>query len=135
MLAQNFKTAEELGISEAQLGALQKTLVMMETGKLSHVPQTDVKADFKVSSELNQFFNMIISYGHADCGSVGCIRGTAERVGRVEFPVLRGPKGLTDLFYNGVAIISDPSVSQAATALRSYLTTGAARWKLALSIG
>jgi hypothetical protein len=32
MLAQNFMTAADLGISEAQLDALRKTLVLFETG-------------------------------------------------------------------------------------------------------
>ena len=34
MLAQNFKAADELGITEEQIEALIKTLVMLETGKL-----------------------------------------------------------------------------------------------------
>ena len=38
MLAQSFKTALELGIKDEQLDALQKVLVLLETGKLTHVP-------------------------------------------------------------------------------------------------
>ncbi len=129
--SQNFKTAVDLGITEKQKGALLTTLVMMETGRLFHVPRTEVRPSF--DNGLNQYFNMAISYGIADCGTVGCIRGTAERVGDVEFGIFGLPSGLNNLFYSGVALSSDPTVEQAATALRSYLTTGKAHWKRALS--
>jgi hypothetical protein len=133
MLAQSFKSAEELGISEPQKDALIKTLVLLETGKLVHVPMDTVRADSRANSSPNKFFNMIISYGLADCGSVGCIRGTAERVSDVSFPIRDDtPLGLYNLFYSGLAIVSDPSTSQAATALRSYLTTGDAKWSEAV---
>jgi len=135
MLAQNFKSAADLEISEPQREALMKTLVMLETGKLEHVPLLSVKPDYGVCHEMNAFFNMIVSYGHVDCGSVGCLRGTAERVGNVSFPIFPRDTtdGLHDLFYNGRAIASDPGTEQAARALRSYLTTGNAKWLEALA--
>lgn len=135
MLAQSFKPAAELGITEPQRDALRKTLVLLETGKLRHMPAVDVEPDFERANHnhLNVLFNMVISYGRVECGAVGCIRGTAERVGHVEFGVFRLPVGLEDLFYNGRAINSDPTTAQAATALRSYLTTGNANWAEAVA--
>jgi hypothetical protein len=136
MLAQSFKSADELGITEPQRDALCKTLVLLETGKLRHVPATEVEPDFEhyKSDYLNTIFNMVVSYGIAHgCGTVGCIRGTAERVGHVEFKIFGLPRGLEDLFYNGRAITADPTTAQAATALRSYLTTGDAKWHEAVA--
>jgi hypothetical protein len=133
MLAQAFKSAIELGLSDPQRDALVKTLVLLETNKLEHVPAEAVRWDCARASEMNRHFNMCISYGVAECGTVGCIRGTAERVGTVEFPVFSGPEGLYQLFYDAGAINRDASVEQASTALRSYLATGDARWDLALA--
>lgn len=133
MLAQNFKSAADLGLSEPQLSALQKTLVLLETGKLRHVPSptlyTSGGTDFSFK------FNMAAwsRDGDGECGTVCCIAGTAELVGRVDF--CERLAALDELFYanncdkNLVAI----TPTEAATALRSYLTTGDARWDLAVA--
>ena len=131
MLAQNFKTAADLGITEQQKDALIKTLVLMETNKMSHVPHTELRCPPNIDLEFNGFFNMAYSYAIADCGTVGCIRGTAEMISGVEFPVLDLPDGLGDLFYSWGG--GDPGPAEAAIALRSYLTTGDPRWDLAVS--
>lgn len=134
MLMQNFKSAADLEITEQQKDALIKTLVLMETGKLIHIPVGDVSVHCNGrGGSPNKLFNMSVSYGIADCGTVGCIRGTAERVSDARFEVIDLPGGLRKLFYSGKAIGLDANLDQAATALRSYLTTGDARWDLALA--
>lgn len=81
MLAQNFKSADELGITDQQKEALMKTLVLMETGRLIHV----------------------------------------------ERPKVVSPDD------GGVSDWKTIIPAQAATALRSYLTTGDSRWDLAVA--
>jgi hypothetical protein len=136
MLAQNFKTAEELGISEAQKDALSKTLVLLETGKLKHTSPPD---DFTYLGGTESFtgqFNMNCwRHTFKECGSICCIGGTAELIGNVDFTFALGK--LQGLFYPPIEVVGTDwgriTPSQAATALRSYLTTGDARWDLAVA--
>lgn len=133
MLAQNFKSAADLGITEPQKEALMKTLVLLETGKLVHVePEDRFTNDFRETEKFTGHFNMARWRAADSCGTVACIAGTAEIIGGVQFPVYGGPSNLNRLF----APASDPvmakiTTEQAATALRSYLTTGDPRWDLA----
>ncbi len=127
MLMQNFKSADELGITEPQFDALRKTLVLLETGKLVH--------EFKYSHLSGEggytgHFNMGVWRGEAECGTVCCIGGTAELLGGVG---LGGNTRLVNpplhaLFMPSVKNWRDITPAQAATALRSYLTTGSANW-------
>lgn len=139
MLMQNFMGAADLGITEPQKDALAKTLALLETGKLEHIPdRNDLEMDFEAAKAFSGKFNMNSwSHTYEKCGTVCCIGGTAELIGRVDFEesAKYGSK-LYCLFYpdagdelNWDAI----TPAQAATALRSYLTTGDARWDLALS--
>ena len=135
MLAQNFKSAADLGITEPQLSALQKTLVMLETGKLVHALIGD--GYFPNQGSFTGQFNMIHWNSRHDCGTVACIGGTAEMIGDVSFdkdmygnpPLYRlfMPTSLPECSWN------DITPAQAATALRSYLTTGDAKWHEAVS--
>jgi hypothetical protein len=126
MLAQSFKTAEELGLPEKQVEALKKTLVLLETGKLIHQKINDLFT-LDERGEYTGHFNMQTWNKAIGCGTVCCIGGTAELIGGVEF--LGTPDALYALFYPETADYQDITPSQAATALRSYLTTGKANWK------
>ena len=143
MLAQNFKKAADLGISEAQFAALRKTLVLAETGRLRHIDPTDYRHDFLGKKSFTGHFNMNWWSMKRTCGTCCCLGGTAELVGNLREDALhvaaqKNPE-LFNLFYPGrrdrgrdinMKLITP---SQAATALRSYLTTGDARWDLAVS--
>jgi hypothetical protein len=137
MLAQSFKTAQDLGISEGQKSALEKTLVLMETGKIRHVPAQDYgKRCFYSPKGFSGNFNMSDwTYGSA-CGTVACIGGTAEMVGNVDFGTGMSTEGLRQLFYpdyeNEEEEYNDITVEQAARALRNYLTTGRPDWDTVL---
>jgi hypothetical protein len=135
MLMANFKSAADLGITEPQFDALRKTLVLLETGKLRHAPADNLGSRSKI---FTGHFNMNSWSYTSDCGTVACIGGTAELIGDVSF---RGSPNLalSELFYpfnmnqDGKHPFSQITIPQAATALRSYLNTGDARWDLAVS--
>lgn len=138
MLMQAFKTAADLGISDPQKDALIKTLVLLETGKLRHVPDplsSDV--DDRSARKFDGLFDMRSWAGAHPCGTVCCIGGTAEIVGNVKFGSDFGcditNAGLHNLFHPRLSHDHWGKItpSQAATALRSYLTTGDAHWDLA----
>lgn len=131
MLAQNFKTADELRLSEKQRDALIKTLALMDSGRLKHVPQNKLRNGHLGDPKFDGLFNMAFSYLNLDCGTVCCIRGIASLIGDVEFPTHKLTRQLRQLFYIwSPSKTSDPSIAQAAMALRSYLTTGKPRWDL-----
>lgn len=136
MLAQNFKTAAELGISENEVRALTKVLGMLEREQLHHVPE----------KSRGHGFNMAISERYTECGTVGCIMGHARAVGgtnlfirMASFPFFifnEKKKNLAKLFYpTGCGKRwREISTAEAAIALRNYLTIGEARWSEALAV-
>lgn len=137
MLAQNFMTATDLGIEEQQQEALIKTLVLLETGRLSHVRDTD-GAWLGTAFEFTGHFNMDNWLLQHKCGTVGCIGGTAELVGNLKRDelelVANRNERLRGLFYPDISGDWNAiTPSQAASALRSYLTTGDARWDLTVA--
>src|SRR5258708_1037630 len=83
MLAQSFLSADELQITEAQKDALIKTLVLMETGKLTYVEIGD--GFYQDTGTFTGQFNMLHWNSAHDCGTVACIGGTAEMIGGVSF--------------------------------------------------
>lgn len=133
MLAQNFKTAEELGLTEPQLDALRKTLVLLETGKLTHAKR--ITGPAPVSKDFSALFNMVWWANAHPCGTVACIGGTAELIGGVCFGDYLLNKALHELFEPRELKCDwgEITPAQAATALRSYLTTGSANWSEALA--
>lgn len=136
MLAQNFMTAASLSIPEPHRQALMKTLVLLETGKLTHTDYGDiVSITSGESSPFSGHFNMGRWRAAHRCGTVCCIGGTAEIVGGVSFADIE-PAGLEELFFGHSAEVCLAYITpaQAARALRSYLTTGDANWKAALKI-
>jgi hypothetical protein len=140
MLAQAFKSAADLGITEPQRDALCKTLVLLETGKLKH--EAGRCHTLSTSEEHRKFsgrFNMSEWAAEHDCGTVCCIGGTAELVGNTSFGMWEfgSNEQLKRLFAPPRPIRCGDwtkiTPSQAATALRSYLTTGDAKWHEAVS--
>lgn len=128
MLAQSFKTAEELGLSEEQVDALKKTLVLLETGQLIHKKISNLFSFDEQGLEYTGHFNMQTWNKVTECGTVCCIGGTAELIGDdVDF--INQTEELYALFYPETPYYQDITPSQAATALRSYLTTGSANWE------
>lgn len=137
MLAQNFKTADDLGITDEQKDALIKTLVLLETGKLTHVSGSHAYSPYRSFSGQ---FNMNIWHATNHCGSIGCIGGTAEMVGNLHVDSMEiaaeTNSALDSLFYPhdvDLRLWPEITTAQAATALRAYLTTGDAQWKLAVA--
>lgn len=142
MLAQNFKTAVDLGISDIELDALIKVLGMLERGEINQ-----------------QTLDMANFLDEEDCGTVACICGWAHLVSnQVAFPevkdighasakLMKRPYELRMLFlvYDGLGemmangpykhqrTVSSVLPDEAARALRSYLTTGEANWAEALN--
>jgi hypothetical protein len=131
MLAQNFKAAADLGITEPQKEALMKTLVLLETGKLTHSPIGEDDIFRAGSHKFTGHFNMHTWAREHDCGTIACIGGTAELVGGVVFGYGDTNKPLHNLFEPRAIdwqLWQFITPLQAAVALRSYLTTGDARW-------
>lgn len=136
MLMQNFKSAADLEITEPQKEALMKTLVLLETGRLEYV-KDGIKFYQAIpdGAPFTGHFNMAVWRQEHPCGTVACIGGTAELVGGVTFDDYEDNNGLLNLF-NPEGDNSrwlEITGAQAATALRSYLTTGDARWDLAVA--
>lgn len=133
MLAQAFLSADELQITERQKDALIKTLVLMETGKLQHMPLNRLTYQNEIERPYHKFsglFNMRFTIFEHFCGTVGCIKGTAEMISGISLSSrdLR----LHELFYTEHMNDRDIGVAEGAIALRSYLTTGNANWAAAM---
>lgn len=141
MLAQNFKTATDLGISDIELDALIEVLGMLEREEIDQ-----------------HHFDMANFLDEEDCGTVACICGWAHYVSNHKaFPELlvvgtlpdiaRRAPALRDLFmfhtsigdiinhptYRHQRSVGSVTPAEAAIALRSYLTTGDANWSEALA--
>lgn len=135
MLAQSFKSAADLDITEPQRSALMKTLMLLETGKLQY-RQVSEESDDSDEPTFCENFNMRFWRVKHPCGTIACIGGTAELIGDVTFGDRMRKPGLAQLFWpwpmnnEQIAAITP---AQAATALRSYLTIGDARWDLAVA--
>ena len=136
MLAQNFKVAKELGITELQYKSLCLTLSYLETGKVKYFDydaHEDGYDDGKMA--FSGLFNMGVWTANTKCGTVGCIAGTAQLLGGCHFRDGSGGKyeeKLADLFHPSDIDYdrwNDITVEHAARALRNYLTTGEAGWK------
>ena len=113
-----------------------KVLVLLETGKMRHVPMGGAPHD-DIPVQFSGQFNMNQWRAENDCGTIACIGGTAEAISGENFraETYLFNKGLQGLFYppDLHKRWHDITPAQAATALRSYLTTGDARWDLALT--
>lgn len=132
MLAQNFKTPADLKITNAEFDALRKVLGMLERDEVPHAPPPLAFKNVPASEPV--YFNMDSWSAPSSCGTVCCIGGLAEMVGNLGLGSLTRDKrpALAPLFYPKC---SDHLItpSQAAIALRNYLTTGEPRWAEAIA--
>lgn len=142
MLAQNFKSAADLRLTEEQRDALIKVLALLETDKLRLTKKSQIllygmRSDDEIA-EFSGSFNMDCWCGFTSCGTVACIGGTAELIaGRTIFnngSMDDSNLMLNSLFYpqNLGKRYRDITVEEASAALRSYLTTGDPNWKAAV---
>jgi hypothetical protein len=138
MLAQSFKSAAELRISNEHIEALQKVLVMLETGKMIHI-DTYMYMNLAGKEKPRGFsglFNMDSWTADRPCGTVACIGGTAELISGLDFMrVTDSNRALYDLFYpQCISSYNKITIGQAAQALWNYLTHGTAWWHKVLDI-
>lgn len=131
MLAQNFKTAADLGISEAEQSALIKVLGMLERDELEYLPAN-------ITPQIPNGFNMQKIGRKYNCGTAACILGWCRIVGGEELfndanNYVKATSQAFELFMFGDSRRGSVTPAQAAQALRSYLTTGAPDWAEALS--
>ena len=139
-MAKTFKTAEQLGLEEKHYCALVKTLVELESGRIEHL--RDPSLDSGDGRSKVSRFNMGVwrSATYDGCGTVCCIGGSAEIIGRLPmYSMLHleatGSNGLHELFYPYETGSDDwgcITPKQATRALRNYLTYGEPRWKKAM---
>lgn len=147
MLAQNFKSAEELYLNEKQYQALIKTLKMLETKKLKHIDLNDFEILSLSEEQVGLVFNMNRWNCTESCGTVCCIGGSAEIIGNLEKGELDSlsdklhydSKGeLYQLFFpggtNNKYVWSKITTEQAAQALRNYLTYSEPKWEEILTL-
>jgi hypothetical protein len=132
MLAQNFKTAAELRITERQFSALAQTL--------GHLERNQIAANnFTMADTGSPDF-----WAGAECRTPACICGWARHFAKENIFRRRDrTQELNNLFLMGAdtrtcQVIGDRPFSiigipQAAIALRSYLTNGEPRWEEALA--
>lgn len=138
MLAQNFMTAVELRITDAEQDALVRVLGMLERGEI-HFGYADPTQLSAPQASMPTAFNMMAVLAQAPCGTVGCILGWARYVsGGRAFDGSQELKGdLARLFvldgFMGAMKLSTISPAKAALALRNYLTTGEPDWSGALA--
>jgi hypothetical protein len=125
MLAQNFKTAADLGLSDVEFSSLVTVLGMLERGEIS-----------------DSHFDMTSFRKKVECGTIGCLCGWAHEVsGGKAFPelVVAAPLVTTGLLarlspeLRGVFWINANRVvkvrpADAAPVLRTYLMTGKNTW-------
>lgn len=128
MLAQNFLSAEALGITDAEREALRTVLGMLERGELPQRTNWPLKG---------LMFDMSDFLFEDECGTAACIAGHAHLAsGRRVFqdwvqgdvPEGHGSSALHELFLPAPWLLCKITPEQAAVALRSFLTTGAAKW-------
>lgn len=125
-----FKTATELGLSEAKRCGLLKTLAFIEAGKTLHAKNLD-------GERVDGFpirFNMRVWHQNRNCGTVACLGGTAEILSNESYSRAQLPAELQKLFgIHGTEFKHMGGVTerQAAVALRGYLETGKTDWDAA----
>jgi hypothetical protein len=128
MLAQNFKTAQELGIEEPLYRALQTVLKRLETNDLIH--------DTRYNTTLPNAFCMNIDKCASKCGTVACLAGWASIEMGVRVSDVIHNECLDRLFYPGDNYDYDAITTEmAAIALRNYFTTGIIDWSHAPRYG
>lgn len=124
MLAQNFKTATDLGLNDLSHTALTKVLGLLERQEVKWTDKyTPIPNGFNMGAVLQQ----------EECGTVACILGWAMILGspgnfKSNDPTDKQQDRLDNLFMPRGFMSGTYTVEHAATALRNYLTTGDAQW-------
>lgn len=127
-----FLTPRQLGLTSKERDALIMTLILMEHGMVHPAGPATPK---KKIPEGRYPFNMSIYAGSYQCGTIACIAGTAEIVGKLRhsslgnksvFQNLNGKSHLYELFYGYFGGNVNPD--GAAKVLRHYLATGKTEW-------
>jgi hypothetical protein len=154
MLAQNFKTAEDLRITDTELESLIKVLGMLERDEFTHYPFYNNISVFKIKEiiargfqpEGKKYLQMRGFLSDEGCGTAGCICGWAHLISNGKaFPELTIHGGVISLANrlsveaSELFLINGPFTAyqresvkpdQAAAALRNFLTTGHHQWSL-----
>lgn len=134
MLANSFLPAEALNITELQQRTLVQVLGMLERGEMKHISlwREIWNSVFTIKSPTKNGFNMSWwSPYPAECETPGCIAGWCDYLteGQTSFVIggyrFKGTE-LGRLFFPTFRSWRSPQ--RAASALRSYLTTGAPNW-------
>lgn len=141
MLAQNFKTAADLGLQEIEIVALIKVLGMLERDEIRHTPVDHDQSDYmRRPRKVLTAFNMEAVFSRTGCGTAGCIAGSADFFFGTKFSSNNAirrdiPDALNSVFcpWDVQKPWGQITADEAARALRSYLTTGAANWDEALA--
>ena len=131
-----FKTAEELGLSEQEYTGLVRTLVLMEAGAIRDVVDWADRGGKRGSHKAPLFDMGTWHNDNRHCGTVCCIGGTAELL--ADMPIgsmsctastlFRAASG--DLYKLFFEFPSGVGVKQCSRVLRGYLTTGVTNWNL-----
>lgn len=139
MLAQSFKSAADLGLTTDEQGALIKVLGMLEREEIAYRERGGrMLHPWERTQPVG--FNMYHFFGESDCGTIACIAGWAIHIGKLDRGLIDKRfvlPALADLFdpYDSIGAGRTHTITpaQAATALRSYLTTGSANWAEAIT--
>lgn len=134
-----FLSHEQLHITHTQHYWLIETLKMLEGGTMRWVALEDLKidelADLIAANQrlppgtFSNEFNMCNWTARHNCGTVGCIGGTAELISNGVCRFEKIPPKLDDLFYPKTQNYDAIKVEEAAQGLRNYLTIGSADWR------
>lgn len=147
MLAQNFKTPAALDITEAEFNALRDVLGMLERDEMKHVSGLQGRSwserGYQKGDIFCGLFNMTGFAETTHCGTACCIAGTCDLVSGTKFANRFWgdepgglPRELGQLFCPDELTaeqMGEIQPSQAAIALRNYLTHGEPRWLEALA--
>jgi len=139
-MSKKLKTAKELGLQDEHYCALVKALDALQKGTIRHVRNPRCIHGDGSGLKVDRF-NMSYWRTEANCGTVGCIGGTAEVVGGLEMWSLGNAasdmgdsSGLYNLFYPHELDTPDDddwdkiTPKHAVKALKNYLTSGEPRW-------
>lgn len=127
-------TAEKLGIPQEYIDALILARDALRDGRIKHVDYNwrHHERDFETScgefpEDGNLLFNMDIWLCKADCGTVGCIGGTASALAKIGLKAMTD--GLSDLFYPPFDDWEKITTEESVQAIDNYLNTGDPNWE------
>lgn len=122
------KTAEQLGISKREFGALRRVRDGLRSGRYVHTP--NVSDPPKTRKRL---FNMKYDSASTNCGTAACIGGwMAKEMRKSAFDCVMNAEGsLKKLFFPQINYDrwDDITPKQAVTAINNFLKTGNPKWR------